>query len=132
MSRARRIIGVRLPQNEAIGRRPRRGNPPSTPMVEKSFHREARDSPRDARYGERDEDDDGVAPPADLEGAKERFELVAGRARAPGGAQQAKGRDDRKRRAAAHRAALQPHDEEAMLELARDEAVIGADIVQHL
>src|SRR3954465_8711129 len=87
---------------------------PSTPMVEEPFHREARDSSRDARHGERDEDDDGVAAPTDLEGAEERLELVAGRARAPGGAQEAKGRDDRKRRPAAHRPALQPHDEEAV------------------
>src|SRR5215217_5382752 len=84
------------------------------------------------RGGERDRDDARIALPADREGAEQGLDLVAGGAAAPGREQEPAERDQEKGEAAAGEPAFEPEAEEAALELAGDEGVVGADEMQHV
>ena len=75
----------------------------------------------------------GIAAPAEVEGAEQGLDLVACRAGAasdPGDGAETAIRPSAARPPTSR--ALEPEAEEAALELARDEGVVGADEVQHL
>src|SRR5262245_42705506 len=83
-----------------------------------------------------DQDDLGehrhVAGDAEREGAAQGGGLALARGAEKLVAEKPGERDDAECRAAADRSALQAEHEEMALELARDEAVLGADEMQHL